>query len=325
MSELRRDPILRRWVIIAPERPGDLAQRRGGSSAEGPRDCPFCPGNEHRNPVEIARAEGPGGWAVRVTPDRHPLLRIEGELARRGAGMSDLMNAVGAHELVTDSPDHVQTWAEFEPEQMLRLLRIYRDRLADLRRDPRFRYVLVLKNRGAVWSRYQHAHSHVIATPFTPKRIEEELAGAREYHRRKERCVFCDQLSEVLGTGDRVVAQRGDLVSFTPFASAHPYETWISSVTHAADFGATPDDALEPLAVLLIDTLARLRAVCGDPAYSVALHSGAVDGSDTAEFHWHWEIVPHLGHELGMEWATGIYSNPVAPEDAARTMRGAAT
>jgi UDPglucose--hexose-1-phosphate uridylyltransferase len=130
-------------------------------------------------------------------------------------------------------------------------------------------------------------------------------------------------MAEALGDGRRVVAQRGDLMAFTPFASAHPYETWLSAETHAADFGTATDDTLEALATLLVETLARMRQVCGDPAYSVALHSGAVDGSDETEFHWHWEIVPHLGHELGMEWATGIYSNPVAPEDAAQALRDA--
>src|SRR5215468_2200982 len=172
--------------------------------------------------------------------------------------MFDLMNAIGAHELVTDTPDHAQTWAELPVAQMVRLLAVYRDRLSDLRRDPRFRYVLVLKNRGAVWSRYQHAHSHVIATPFTPKRIEEELGGAREYYKHKERCAFCDQLVETLQDHERVVAQRGDVVSFTPFASAYPFETWISPVTHDADFGTASDDTLHALAELLVDTLARL-------------------------------------------------------------------
>ena len=323
VSELRRDPILRRWVIIAPERTGDLSPRRGGPRVEAPGPCPFCPGNEHLNPVEIARVEHGADWRVRVTPDRHPLLRIEGQLGPRGAGMFDLMNAIGAHELVTDTPHHAETWAELPVAQMVRLLATYRDRLIDLRRDPRFRYVLVLKNRGAVWSRYQHAHSHVIATPFIPKRIEEELSGAREYFRHKERCAFCDQLAETLRTSERVIGQRGDFASFTPFASAYPYETWISPVAHAADFGAVSDAELTPLAELLVDTLARLGKTCDDPAYSVALHSGALDGSDHAEFHWHWELVPHLGHELGMEWATGIFSNPVAPEEAARRLRDA--
>jgi UDPglucose--hexose-1-phosphate uridylyltransferase len=206
---------------------------------------------------------------------------------------------------------------------MVRLLQTYRERLRDLRRDPRFRYVLVLKNRGAVWSRYQHSHSHVIATPFTPKRIEEELGGAREYYRHKERCAFCDQLVETQTDGDRVVAARANLLSFTPFASAYPYETWISPLDHEADFGTATDETLAALAELLVDALGRLGRTCDDPAYSVALHTGALDGSDRAEFHWHWEIVPHLGHELGMEWATGIFSNPVAPEDAAQRLRDA--
>ena len=325
VTELRRDPILRRWVIIAPERTGDLSLRRGigPGPLQAPGPCPFCPGNEHLNPIEIARLDHGGSWRVRVTPDKHPLLRIEGDLARRGAGMFDVMNAVGAHELVTDTPEHDQTWGQFPPQQMIHLLQTYRDRLRDLQRDPRFRHVLILKNRGAVWSRYPHAHSHIVAAPFTPKRLEEEISGAREYYRHKERCAFCDVLADTQRTRDRLVAQRGDFVSFTPFASAHPFETWLCGQTHEADFGAVDDDALEPLAHLLIDTVARMERACDDPGYSIALHSGALDGSDRPEYHWHWEIVPHLGHELGMEWATGIFSTPVAPGDAARRLRDA--
>src|SRR5262249_58989283 len=158
---------------------------------------------------------------------------IEGQLGPRGAGMFDLMNAIGAHELVTDTPHHAETWAELPVAQMVRLLGTYRDRLIDLRRDPRFRYVLVLKNRGAVWSRYQHAHSHVIATPFTPKRIEEELSGAREYFRHKERCAFCDQLAETLRTSERVIGQPGDFASFPAVPSPNPDATCTSTVAHA--------------------------------------------------------------------------------------------
>jgi UDPglucose--hexose-1-phosphate uridylyltransferase len=323
MSELRRDPILRRWVIIAPERAGDPPPRRSDLPHATGEPCPFCPGNEHRNPVEIGRVPDGDAWAVRVTPDKAPLLRIEGDLGRRAAGMFDVMNAIGAHELVTDTPDHTATWADFTPAQMARLLETYRARTLDLRRDARFRHVLVLKNHGAVWSRYPHAHSHVVATPFIPKRIEEELAGAREYHRMRERCAFCDQIAEELRVGLRVVEQHGDFLTFAPFASEHPYETWVAPRPHAADFGALHDAALTDLATLLVDTLSRLRRVLDDPPYSVALHAGPLGGVDQAEFHWHWEVVPHLGHELGMEWGTGIFSNPVAPEDAARRLREA--
>ena len=266
MSELRRDPILRRWVIMAPERAAELVPRRGEPPAPrrdtaGP--CPFCPGSEALNPAEIAVVRDGQAWAVRVTPDKEPLLRIEGELGRRAAGMFDLMNAIGAHELVTDVPAHTVAWADFPVPQMIRLLEVYRDRTRDLRRDPRFRFVLVLKNHGAIWSRYGHSHSHVVATPFTPKRIEEEIAGAREYHRMRERCVFCDQITEELRAEARVVARNADFVTFAPFASEHPYETWVVPLEHAADFGTLSDNALGSLAEFLVDALARLHRATG--------------------------------------------------------------
>jgi UDPglucose--hexose-1-phosphate uridylyltransferase len=275
------------------------------------------------NPEEIAVARDGDRWAVRVTPDKQPLLRIEGDLGRRGVGMFDMMNAIGAHELVSDTADHSQTWADFSVEHMVRLLETYRGRITDLRRDRRFRHVVVLKNHSAAWSQYEHAHSHVIATPFAPKRLEEEMAGAREYHRMRERCAFCDQLSEELRAGTRVVARNPDFASFAPFASEYPYEMWIMPVQHGADFSTLSDAGLVTLAGLLIDALARLRLALDDPPYSMVLHAGPLDGGDQAEFHWHWEIVPHLGHELGMEWATGLFSNPVPPEDAARQLREA--
>ena len=323
-SELRRDPILRRWVIVAPDRIGDLVSRGMATSDPASQDaCPFCPGAEAANPVELVRVPSDGPWEIRVTPDRHPLLRIEGALDQRAVGMFDSMSAVGAHELVVDSADHDRTWADFTPSHMTRLLTVYRERIRDLRRDTRFRFVVVLMNRGAAWSRYSHGHSHLIATPFAPKRIEEELVGAAEYHRRKERCAFCDQLAEERAARTRLVAERPGVVAFAPFASQHPYETWIVPSLHGADFGAVADETLAELAALFVDVLGRLRRVLEDPPYSIALHAGPFGGERHADYHWHWEIVPLIGQELGMEWATGIVSNPVPPETAADVLRRA--
>jgi UDPglucose--hexose-1-phosphate uridylyltransferase len=311
-------------VIVAPERTGDLVHGPAEVAETVPREqCPFCPGAEAANPVEIARAADGAGWGVRVTPDRHPLLRIEGGLDQRAVGMFDYMNAVGAHELVVDTADHASSWADFGPAHMTRLLAVYRDRVRDLARDTRFRYAVILMNRGAAWSRFSHAHSHVVATPFAPKRIEEELAGAEAYHRRKERCAFCDQLAEELHLGTRVILESPGFVAFAPYASQHPYETWVLPSIHSPDFGSATDEALGSLATLLIDLTGRLRRALDDPPYSVALHGGPLDGSHAADYHWHWEIVPLVAQELGMEWATGIVSNPVPPETAADALRRA--
>ncbi len=328
MSELRRDPLLRRWTIIAPERRAQLVARRlvrPTMIQETP--CPFCPGNEHMNPQEIhvVRREqtpnSPQAWAVRITPDRQPLLRIEGAVERRGVGLFDLMSATGAHELVSDTPDHQAHWADFDLGQMERLLRSYLTRYNDLRKDRRFRQVVIMKNHGAPWSRYPHHHSHIVAMPFIPRRIDDEFIGAKEYYRIKERCVFCDTLHEEEGRRERVIAANDDFVALAPFASGFPFETWLLPRRHTPDFGDTGERAVPALAALFRQIMFQLRATLHDPHFSLALHSGPLSGENQEEFHWHWELIPHLSGELGMEWATGVHFNPIAPEDAAACLR----
>lgn len=328
MSELRRDPILRRWVIIAPEREEAAPRPAGPVPAREEGACPLCPGQEAANPHEIAALPATGGqpgrWSVRVTPDRRPLLHIEGELERRGSGVFDVMSAIGAHELVTETPLHDQHWPRFDLPQMRRVLSVYRDRYLDLKRDPRFRHIVVLKNHGAPWSRFVHQHSHILAMPFTPKRIAEELAGAREYFRMKERCVFCDVLSEELAGGTRTIAANESFVAFAPFASSAPFEIWLAPRQHGADFGQLEEGTIDALAELFLLTMCALDRELTCPSFSLALHTAPLGGAGTAEYHWHWELMPHLSGQLGLEWATGVHANAVAPEEAARRLRAAA-
>ncbi len=281
MSELRRDPLLRRWVIIAPERRGDLIARRlGRPTMLQDAPCPFCPGNEHLNPAEIhvvrteRTAYNPQGWAVRITPDQKPLLRIEGALERRGVGLFDLMSATGAHELVTDTPEHDAHWADFDLPQMERLLLSYLTRYNDLRHDRRFRHAVIMKNPGAPWSRYRHQHSHIVAMPFTPRRIDDEFIGANEYFRLKERCVFCDALREEETRHVRIVSANADFVAYAPFASGFPFEIWVLPRRHMADFGDIGPRAIPALAATFQETMAKLRTTLHDPHFSLAYTVG---------------------------------------------------
>src|SRR5438067_2460969 len=174
---------------------------------------------------------------------------------------------------------------------------------------------------GGRRERVRHLQPHRRRAALPAEGIEGGVAGGRQDPPMARRGRVCRQDTQELRAEGRVVARNADFVTFAPFASEHPYETWVVPLEHAADFGTLSDGALGSLAELLVDTLARLRAALADPPYSVALHAGPLDGGAQAEFHWHWEIVPHLGHELGMEWATGIFSNPVSPEEAARQLR----
>ncbi|HYL10160.1 MAG TPA: hypothetical protein VEU31_05430, partial [Candidatus Acidoferrales bacterium] len=81
MPELRKDPIVGRWVIISTERgkrPTDFVRESVVSQGKG--FCPFCSGNEAKTPPEILAYGRPNGgpnssgWTIRVVPNKFPAL-----------------------------------------------------------------------------------------------------------------------------------------------------------------------------------------------------------------------------------------------------------
>src|SRR5215468_4012774 len=199
MPELRKDPVVGRWVIIATER----ARRPSDFTAEPvrPRNttCAFCEGHETQTPPEILAGRPPGGrpntpgWTYRVVPNKFPALRIEGELEPTGEGLYDRMNGVGAHEVVIESPEHDAVIERLPVPLLAEVFRAYRDRIVDLAKDPRLEYVMVFKNHGDLaGASLEHTHSQLIATPVVPLMVEEELAGGLQHLRIRKRCIWCD-------------------------------------------------------------------------------------------------------------------------------------
>jgi len=327
---LRKDPVTQRWVVISPERadlpaPGPVSR----PTALPPEACPFCPGNESQTGAEIyvereaGTAANRPGWSVRVVADRYPIFRIEGGLEKHAEGMYDSMNAVGAHEILIETADHARHWADVEAVHLDRLLRVCQQRCLDLRNDLRFRQVMWVKNYGLPASVFQHPHSHIMASPFVPRVIEEELKGFGDYARWKERCVVCDMVKQEQRDGRRILLREEGVLAFAPFASRFPFECWIVPVDHAHDFGSAPSGVRRDLARLLPRVLGGLREVLQDPPFTLVLHSSPLAEFAREEYHWHLEVVPHPPHLLGPEWGTGILINPVPPELAAERLRGA--
>jgi UDPglucose--hexose-1-phosphate uridylyltransferase len=338
LSELRWDPLKKTWVIITNERvrrPRDFIHEREQVHMSA---CPFCYGREDKTPGEVfairpdgSRPNAPG-WAVRVIPNKYPVLRIEGNLDKRGVGLYDMMNGIGAHEVVIETPDHDRSMAELSAGELTDVLKAYRARLLDLRKDARFRYVLIFKNHGVeAGAPIPHSHSQVIAVPITPPMAATELSLCREYYKRKERCLICDLLIQERQEGRRIIRDDGNFVVFAPYASRFPFELRIVPGRHNHDFALMPDQELTSLAEALKDSLLRLRRVLRDPPYNFVLHNSppmhlrlgkpAYWGSIPYDFHWHIDLVPRLNMNAGYEWATGFYMNPTPPEEAARFLR----
>jgi len=330
MPELRKDPIHGRWVIISTERsrrPSDFTPEerrpRGGF-------CPLCEGNEDRTPPEIVAFRDNGtlpntpGWTLRVVPNKFPALRIEGELDREGEGIYDKMNGIGAHEVLIETPRHEETLITLPLKDVKNVLWVYRERIIDLKRDKRLRYVLVFKNHGvAAGASLEHSHSQIIALPIVPKRVSEEIEGAKTYFNYKDRCVFCDIIRQELQQRVRVISENKSFLSLAPFASRFPFETWILPKTHHPSFEHMDPSQYEQAAQILSDTLQRINQVLTDPPYNYVIHTSSYPEVDMNYYHWHFEIMPKLTKVAGFEWGTGFYINPTPPEEAAEYMREA--
>lgn len=330
MPELRRDPVIGRWVIIATERgkrPSDFEvvpdYPQGGT-------CPFCPGNEDKTAGEIlayyhsGREKNKPGWWVRVIPNKFPALQIEGELNRTGEGMYDKMNALGAHEVIIETPHHDQEIHELEQTKLEDVFWAYRDRIVDLAKDPRLEYILIFKNHGAsAGASLRHPHSQLIALPMVPIRFKQETAASKSYHEYKERCVYCDIVHQELDQEVRIVAQNKDFVAFTPFASRFPFELWVVPLRHFSDFQDIQKNEVASLASMMKLVLAKHSYVLNNPPFNMILHTSPLKSPRLPYYHWYIEIIPKLTKMAGFEQGTGFYINPTPPEDAARYLREA--
>ncbi len=332
MPELRKDPIIGRWVIIATERakrPTDL-HVTAEDSQEG-SFCPFCEGSEDKTPPEILvyckdgqHKPNTAGWSLRGVPNKFPALQIEGGINKRGEGMFDRMNGVGAHEVIIETPEHVKFMSTLKNKQIEDVLWAYRDRILDLKKDKRFRYVLIFKNQGiAAGASLEHTHSQIIALPIVPKRVVEEIEGSKRYYAYKDRCVYCDIIRQEQESKVRVINENRDFISISPFTPRFPFETWILPKSHDACFEDLLKEEVEQLAFMLKDTLMRIDVVLNNPPYNYLIHNSPFHDKNGDCYHWHIEIIPKLTKVAGFEWGTGFYINPTPPEETAKYLREA--
>ncbi len=329
MPELRKDPIVNRWVIISTERgkrpndfPSPPKKNKKGS-------CPFCLGNEEMTPAEVfalrpesSLANSPG-WSVRVVPNKFPALKpAEGTVGRAEEGLFDKMDGIGAHEVVIESPDHDTELEFLSGADIENCLLAFRQRFLELKKDRRFKYILIFKNHGeAAGASLEHSHCQLIALPIVPELVSEEISGSRRHFKNTERCIYCDLIGQERKDGTRVVSENERFITLCPFASRFPFEMWVLPKTHASRFEETGQELYSDLAGLLKETLLRMRGALGGPPYNFFLHTSPLNRKHSGYYHWHIEIMPKLTRLAGFEQGTGFYINPTLPEEAAETLR----
>jgi len=324
--ELRKDPITRSWVMTGDE------STVSGARPEGA--CRFCPDSSNGTQI-ISSVPATANWSARSVVHPAPLYHIEGEPGRRGDGIYDRMSSVGAHEVLVENPRHDRQLWNASDDEIGQFLRLAAERILDLKRDARIKYVSLYKDYGAsAGQEFSHPSSQITATTFVPRRVLYELRAGREYFSQKERCVFCDILAQEERQASRVIEARGDYVALGPYAPRVPYETWILPRNHEASFertGLSKPGLRTNLAALLRRTLQRVRTVT--ESFHLVLHTSpnSLHPSKTLgfwktiddDYHWHIEIMPVIAAKAKSYTFKEVYYSPVSSETAVKQLREA--
>ena len=327
MPVFRQDPITGRCVIIASNRSKRPRHYDDQAELAYSFGCPFCEGNEHMTPPEIYAQRQPQsvkdkpGWRVRAVPNKYPALEDHGRWSEPDGSIYETSAGVGVHEVIIEVPRHIVNIGVLDEDQFVNILCAYQARLKTLRKDPRWRCLLIYKNQGeAAGATLEHVHSQVIALPFVPKEVSDEITGAYRHYRSTGACFYCAMSRAESAGGTRLVSSTERFVALCPFAPRFPYETWILPKHHSASFESTSNQEIFDLARALRNVIMKLNGALQNPAFNYFIHSLPQESAEH-QYHWHIEVLPQIAKTAGLEWGSGIHLNSVSPEDAARVLR----
>lgn len=339
MPEFRQDLISGQWVIMAADR----AKRPETFVCKGDHEldctelpervesCPFCPGNEALTPPEVFSISEPVAgagnqrWLVRVVPNKYPAVEPAVEPVP-GSCRDELlfkeMPGYGVHEVLIETPLHNCHPATLGPRQMELVVESYRQRCSSLAANRRLRFVQIFRNHGRkAGASIAHPHSQLIALPFIPAAVKDEIDGAYRYYLNHERCPYCHLLAEELACGERVIAENASCVAYLPYASRFPFESWIVPRRHQSSFVELTGREASDLAAIICTVLGSLSRSLDGPPYNYYLHNSPLRMTGLAHYHWHLEIIPKLSMPAGFEIGTGVFINVTLPEEAAHFIR----
>lgn len=347
-AESRLDPLSGDWTIFAPERDRRPHEFKVTRTVTGKSvDCPFCVGHESAtpDPVWVGKIEDSSlnvleqssrgeDWSVRVVPNKFPAVTgVAGPGPKeaivgfeRESEFFHSRTLTGGHEVIVESPDHIESISQLDFAHAALVFQAYRDRIRHWREQPGVRYISVFKNVGGeAGASLQHAHSQLIALDRCPQHINTRIDRMRRHHANSGCCLQCDLIRAELKSKRRIVAQTDSLVAFCPFASRLPMLIRITSKSHQAHFEDLKDAELEEVSRLASRVISWLEELCPGAAYNYLLHTcppGVSGGGDS--YHWSMEIFPRLTQVAGFEWSSQCMINPVLPEIAAGKYRGCA-
>ena len=302
---------MREWVSTASHRQ-DRPQM--------PKDwCPFCPGSG-RVPDDYDVYIYPNDFAAFSIPPQVPA--IEGD------DFYPVKPSYGKCDVVLYHPDHNTSIPQIPIDHLTRLVKVWRQRFAELKATPGIRYVLIFENKGEVIGvTMPHPHGQIYSLPLVPPAIKKELAAARAHYRSHDRCLFCDILQKERKDGRRIVAENRAFTAFIPFYARWPYEVHIYPRRHVGaldEFKPSEEKALAEMLKWVTQKYDNLFQMSFP--YMMLLHQAPTRGRHPY-YHFHIEFYPphrskeKLKYLASVETGAGTFLNDSLAEEKARELR----
>ncbi len=315
MGELRWNPILQEWVIIA-------AHRTRRPLLPKTQECPFCPGapeiSGHRN------------WRVLHLPNKFPALMWDPpEPDVKSEDLYQVKHAKGACEVLLYTPDHDTELHQLELDHVKEVIDMWISRYEELGSKKEIDYVLIFENRGrAIGVTLDHPHGQLYAFPFIPPKIQRELDSSRHYMEKRKECLFCTVLQKERADGRRIVYDNPSFTAFIPFYATWPYGVHLYPNRHIPNLSTLSDHEKNDFASILKIIRSKYEALFGIKLpFLMIFHQSPTDGNDYPYYHYHVEFYPiHRGEDkvkylAGVELGADTFINPTNPEEKAKELR----
>ena len=313
--ELRKDYILRRFVIVSELRGKRPFEFKESEVEDDASKCVFCPGKENETPSEIGHVGEP--WNIRWMENKFHALEPVGKCDivtdNKYFTYSD---AYGYHEVIIETNDHKKQLHDLKDFEIKDLLKVYKNRMEDLSAKPHIQYVLIFKNHGKnAGTSLKHSHTQVVAFNHIPADIADKLDAVKNY----DACPYCEILNIEKGS-DRRCFENNSFVAFAPYASRFNYEIWIFPKKHYTSISEFDDWEFLELAQIIKKIVARLKIM--NASYNYFIHYTPKNSGYDKGLHFHFEITPRIETWGGLEDGSGTYVNKISPEHAAQFYRG---
>ncbi len=315
MAELRYNPLINDWVMIASHR-----QNR----PQMPKDwCPFCPGS----------GKVPDDYEVYKYDNDFPALSTNPPaLDDVKTDFYKMAESYGKCEVILYSPDHNATLSELSQSHIRKLVDLWTQRYIKLQKDKKIKYIFIFENRGEVVGvTMPHPHGQIYGYPFIPKRLELELESSKKHMEDTGHCLMCDILADEVKHGDRIIIENEDYYAFLPFFSEYPYGMYIVSKTHKQSIDQFRDKQKDNLAKILKETTGTLDSLFDYPfPYMMCMYQSPVNcGYEYNYYHFHIKFFPPMRSKdkqkfnASSETGAWAHCNPTAPEEMAIQLRNA--